>query len=68
MAWSEIWTMSLAGAFWSAAWIAGEDRVDSRGEFSLVSVWSRSESPLLVEATDPIIMLIVGIGGRAEIL
>ncbi len=54
MAWSEIWTMSLAGAFSSAAWMVGEESVGSRGEFSLVSVWSRSERPLLVAATDPI--------------
>ena len=46
--------MSLAGAFSSAAWMVGEESVGSRGEFSLVSVWSRSERPLLVAATDPI--------------
>ena len=61
---SEIWTMSLAGAFSSAFSIVGEDSVDASGEFSLVRVWSRSERPLFVEATDPInaFVLLIGIG------
>jgi len=48
-----------AGAFARADTTLGEDKVASRGEFSLVKVWSRSDRPLLVEAvlveaTDPI--------------
>jgi len=50
----EICAMSLAGAFSSAVSTAVEDKVPSSGEFSLESVWSRSESPALVEETDPI--------------
>src|ERR1700722_10022402 len=46
--------MSHAGAFSSAACTFGEERVESSGEFSLVSVWSKSDRPLFVEGTDPI--------------
>ena len=77
MAWSEISTMSLAGAFSSAVWMAGEERVESSGEFSLVSVWSRSVRPLLLEpvlpdeealaaAIDPISAFPDKIGAQAE--
>ena len=69
--------MSLAGAFSSAVWMAGEERVESSGEFSLVSVWSRSVRPLLLEpvvpdeealaaAIDPISAFITMIGAGAE--
>jgi len=46
--------MSLAGAFSSAASTDGDEMVETRGEFSLERVWSRSVRPALVEATDPI--------------
>lgn len=58
--------MSEAGAFSSAASTLGDESVDASGEFSLVSVWSRSERPLLVEATDPInaFTLLIGFPDR----
>ena len=63
--------MSVAGAFSSAASTFGDDRVDSRGELSLVRVWSRSERPLLVEATlvegtDPINAFVNNIGANDQ--
>ena len=68
--------MSLAGAFSSAASMPGEDRVDSKGEFSLVKVCSRSERPLFVaavevaagleEAMDPIKAFIIYIGSKGQ--
>ena len=68
--------MSLAGAFSSAASMPGEDRVDSKGEFSLVRVCSRSERPLFVaavpvaagleEAMDPINAFLIYIGSQGQ--